>query len=177
MLAQASAALAAGDGRTARDRVAALLRSPRLPLDVRVDCWLITTGAELADNNPDRAHQALLRALRAAKPERLRRSLLEAPAPVRRLLREEPALAERHAWLGTAEAAPPTATAPVFEALTAREGEVLGYLSQLRSTEEIAQAMFVSVNTVRTHIRGVLRKLAATRRGEAIRRARELGLI
>ncbi|MET8153563.1 LuxR C-terminal-related transcriptional regulator [Actinoplanes sp. NPDC049668] len=176
-LAEASAALAAGDDRAARDRVTALMRSPRLPLDVRVDCWLIATGAELAGNNPDRARQALQRALRAAKPERLRRPLLEAPARVRRMLREEPALAERHAWFGTAEAAPPTATAPVFEALTAREREVLGHLSQLRSTEEIAQAMFVSVNTVRTHIRGVLRKLAATRRSEAIRRARELGLI
>jgi LuxR family maltose regulon positive regulatory protein len=37
--------------------------------------------------------------------------------------------------------------------------------------------MFVSVNTVKTHIRGVLRKLAATRRNEAVRRARQLGLV
>jgi LuxR family maltose regulon positive regulatory protein len=35
----------------------------------------------------------------------------------------------------------------------------------------------VSVNTVKTHIRGILRKLSANRRNDAIRRARELGLL
>jgi LuxR family maltose regulon positive regulatory protein len=67
--------------------------------------------------------------------------------------------------------------APVLEPLTAKETEVLRYLAALLSTEEIARTMFVSVNTVKTHIRGVLRKLAASRRNEAIRRARELGLV
>jgi LuxR family maltose regulon positive regulatory protein len=37
--------------------------------------------------------------------------------------------------------------------------------------------MFISVNTVRTHIRSILRKLASTRRNQAVRRARELQLI
>jgi LuxR family maltose regulon positive regulatory protein len=37
--------------------------------------------------------------------------------------------------------------------------------------------MFVSVNTVKTHIRSILRKLSVNRRNDAIRRARELGLL
>ncbi len=37
--------------------------------------------------------------------------------------------------------------------------------------------MFISVNTVRTHVRHILEKLAATRRNEAVRRARELGVV
>jgi LuxR family maltose regulon positive regulatory protein len=37
--------------------------------------------------------------------------------------------------------------------------------------------MYVSVNTVRTHIRNILRKLAVSRRNEAVRRARALSLI
>ena len=37
--------------------------------------------------------------------------------------------------------------------------------------------MFVSVNTIRTHVRSILRKLAVSRRNEAIRRGRALGLI
>jgi LuxR family maltose regulon positive regulatory protein len=45
------------------------------------------------------------------------------------------------------------------------------------TTEEIAQTMFVSVNTVRTHVRSILRKLSVSRRNDAVRRARELGLI
>jgi LuxR family maltose regulon positive regulatory protein len=37
--------------------------------------------------------------------------------------------------------------------------------------------MFVSKNTVRTHIRSILRKLGVTRRNVAVRRARELDLL
>ncbi len=65
----------------------------------------------------------------------------------------------------------------VIERLTAKELEVLAHLSQLLSTEETAAAMFISVNTIRTHVRSILRKLAVSRRNEAIRRGRALGLI
>jgi LuxR family maltose regulon positive regulatory protein len=54
---------------------------------------------------------------------------------------------------------------------------VLVHLAELLPTEEIAGRMFVSVNTVKTHIRAILRKLAAERRNEAVRRAKELGLV
>jgi LuxR family transcriptional regulator, maltose regulon positive regulatory protein len=37
--------------------------------------------------------------------------------------------------------------------------------------------MYVSVNTVRSHVRSILRKLSASRRNEAVRRAWELGLL
>jgi len=40
-----------------------------------------------------------------------------------------------------------------------------------------ASGMFVSVNTVKTHVRSILRKPSAERRKEAVRRARELDLI
>ncbi len=65
----------------------------------------------------------------------------------------------------------------IIQPLTERELEVLTYLDQLLPTEEIAARMFVSVNTVKTHVRAVLRKLAAERRNDAVRRARELGLV
>jgi LuxR family maltose regulon positive regulatory protein len=61
--------------------------------------------------------------------------------------------------------------------LTEKEQEVLGHLASLLSTDEIARKMFVLVNTVKSHVRGILRKLSAARRNEAIRRARDLGLI
>ena len=67
--------------------------------------------------------------------------------------------------------------APVVEPLTAKETEVLGHLAELLTTEEIADTMVVSVNTVRTHVRNILRKLAVTRRHEAVRRAWQLGLL
>jgi LuxR family maltose regulon positive regulatory protein len=65
----------------------------------------------------------------------------------------------------------------IFERLTDKEREVLGHLSELLTTQEIATEMYISVNTVRTHVRNILRKLAASRRSEAVRRARALDLI
>ncbi len=54
---------------------------------------------------------------------------------------------------------------------------MLGWLAELLTTEEIAERMFVSVNTVRTHIRGILRKLGVNRRNAAVRKARTLRLL
>lgn len=65
----------------------------------------------------------------------------------------------------------------MVEPLTPREQEVLEHLAELLPTAEIALSMFVSVNTVRTHIRSILRKLGVSRRHEAVRRAWQLGLL
>jgi LuxR family maltose regulon positive regulatory protein len=126
---------------------------------------------------------ALLHALGAAEVERLRRPVRDAPPRLLRFLRQDRRLCERHGWLGPAVLADPAdhagsrPSAVIVEPLTARETEVLTHLAALCSTEEIARSMYLSVNTVKTHVRGVLRKLAASRRNEAVRRARELGLI
>ena len=69
------------------------------------------------------------------------------------------------------------AAAPIVNPLTKKEREVLGYLAELLTTDEIASAMFVSVNTVRSHVRSILRKLSVARRNEAVRRAWELNLL
>ena len=65
----------------------------------------------------------------------------------------------------------------MVEPLTEREREVLRHVSGLLSTAEVASEMYISVNTVKTHLKHIYRKLAATRRGEAVRRARQLELI
>ncbi|WP_007025384.1 helix-turn-helix transcriptional regulator, partial [Saccharomonospora iraqiensis] len=78
----------------------------------------------------------------------------------------------------TGHAGPPGQQPPeLLQPLTARERDVLGHLEELLTTAEIAERMFVSVNTVRTHIRGILRKLNVNRRNAAVRKARELGLL
>jgi LuxR family maltose regulon positive regulatory protein len=66
---------------------------------------------------------------------------------------------------------------PPTQELSERESEVLQHLAEMLSTAEIAAAMFISVNTVRTHIRSILRKLGVTRRNQAVRRARDLRLL
>ncbi|WP_190079904.1 LuxR C-terminal-related transcriptional regulator [Streptomyces longisporoflavus] len=63
------------------------------------------------------------------------------------------------------------------ERLSARERDVLGRLAQMMTTEEIAEELYLSVNTVKTHLKSVYRKLAVTRRSAAVRRARELQIL
>lgn len=66
---------------------------------------------------------------------------------------------------------------PVVEELSGRERDVLVRLAQMMSTQEIAADLYVSVNTVKTHLKSAYRKLSVNRRNEAVRRARELGLL
>jgi PAS domain S-box-containing protein len=61
--------------------------------------------------------------------------------------------------------------------LTPRQAEVLRHLAAGCSTEQIAKYMGLSVETVRNHIRAVLRKLSAHSRLEAVANARKLGLL
>lgn len=146
----------------------------------RVDGWLRTAAEQLDLGRSELATRSLDRALTLAAPENLRRPIVQAPLRLRRLIRQNPELTRRHGWLGPDATGIPNddrSTPTLVEPLTNREREVLHHLAALLSTEEIAQAMFVSVNTVKTHIRGVLRKLSAARRNDAIRRAREIGLL
>jgi LuxR family maltose regulon positive regulatory protein len=160
-------------------------------LTARVDGWLLEAWRRLLNGEEAGAARALDRSLRLAAPERLRRPFREAPQDVRQLLRRHEDLTRQHSWLGPDVAgtgpfprqrdqlAGPGkgAATLVVEPLTQKEREVLGHLAELMTTEEIAAAMFVSVNTVRTHVRNILRKLSASRRNEAVRRARELHII
>lgn len=61
--------------------------------------------------------------------------------------------------------------------ISARELAVLQHLSAGRSNKEIAAALHVSPNTVKTHVARLFEKLDARRRTEAIARARQLGLL
>jgi len=63
------------------------------------------------------------------------------------------------------------------EPLTQRELTILRFLGTSMSIMEIADELCLSVNTVKTHIAAIYRKLPAGRRREAVLRARELELI
>ncbi|MFB7501681.1 helix-turn-helix transcriptional regulator [Streptomyces sp. NPDC056161] len=78
---------------------------------------------------------------------------------------------------GLAPHGPDLRSAPVVEELSPRERDVLGRLAQLMSTEEIAADLYVSINTVKTHLKSAYRKLSVNRRADAVRRARERGLL
>ncbi|RED96581.1 helix-turn-helix transcriptional regulator [Marinoscillum furvescens] len=61
--------------------------------------------------------------------------------------------------------------------LSERELEVLALLCAGHSNQEIADKLFVSLNTVKTHLSNIYQKLHVTRRTQAVQKARELGIV
>jgi LuxR family maltose regulon positive regulatory protein len=179
----AHAWLAAGDQQSARRALNPV--GPGFPqLDVAL------AEARLSYTAGDGAHgrRCLERALRLAKPEQVRLPFVMERAWLRQVLRHDPELVQPYReLLGPSVIAPGTVSVKVLpaapaapmvvERLSAREREVLTHASGMLSTAEIAAEMFLSVNTVKTHFRSIYRKLSATHRNEAVRRARQLELI
>ncbi len=127
------------------------------------------------------ADASIERALALAEPDGI--MLPFVVTPVRELLERHRGHRTAHAALLStildvlASASPPADVPPLLEPLSDAERRVLCYLpSNLRSSE-IAAELFVSSNTVRTHLRHIYAKLDAHSRTEAVARARRLGLL
>jgi LuxR family maltose regulon positive regulatory protein len=69
---------------------------------------------------------------------------------------------------------PPTHSRELVEQLTDRERDVLRYLPSRLTVREIANELYVSVNTLKFHLKVIYRKLGVTSRAEAAAKAREL---
>ena len=67
--------------------------------------------------------------------------------------------------------------ASLAEPLTKREAEILTLMATVVSPQEMAGELFVSMVTIRTHIRNIYAKLDVHSRFEAVQRAKELGLL
>jgi LuxR family maltose regulon positive regulatory protein len=184
----AHATAAAGDSESARHALAALVAADSgAPDRVRLQAWLM--DAQLSYTNGDIAHsrRSLASALRLAEREQLRLPFVAERRWLRPLLRHDPELAAAHRRvlapaLGHEQLPPPgrapdQATVLVVEQLTERECEVLMHLSGMLTTAEVATEMYISVNTVKTHVKNIYRKLATDHRSGAVRRARQLKLI
>jgi LuxR family maltose regulon positive regulatory protein len=70
-----------------------------------------------------------------------------------------------------------TTMTPPLEPLTRREQAILRYLPTSLTTREMAAELFISANTVKTHLRNIYRKLDVEHRRDAVVRARELCLL
>ncbi len=61
--------------------------------------------------------------------------------------------------------------------ISEREREVLALLASRHSNQEIADRLFISPNTVKTHLNNLYQKLEVSRRGQAVDKARSLQLV
>ncbi|MGH3322470.1 MAG: LuxR C-terminal-related transcriptional regulator [Streptosporangiaceae bacterium] len=143
-----------------------------------IDAWLLE--ATLAGQSGDayRAHEALRAALALAAPRRALRPFVDAGRPMRDLLAAGVGRFGRHERFAAdvLAALQPDPVGPI-DPLTERELELFAELPAMRTVDEIAAALYVSVNTVKTHLRGIYRKLGVTTRRDAVAAARRCGLL
>lgn len=133
--------------------------------------------------DPRAAERSLERALEVAEPEGLVLPFILVPA--RELLEHLPRHRTAHpTFVQTildvvAGSAPRQGgpTAGLVDELSDAELRVVRYLPSNLRAPEIAAELFVSTNTIRTHLRHIYAKLGAHGRADAVARARELGLI
>ncbi len=126
---------------------------------------------------------SLERALELAEPEGL--VLPFAITPVEDLLREHPGHSSAHPTfvaeildvLGGGSPRRRGKAGPPLDELSEAELRVVRYLPTNLRAPEIAAELFVSTNTVRTHLRHIYAKLGAHGRAEAVARARDLHLL
>jgi LuxR family maltose regulon positive regulatory protein len=146
--------------------------------------FLLAAIAREALGDSHAAASALERALDLAERDGAMQVFLLNPAPV---------LLERHARQGTGHASliadilsvlagrqlgpQPATPQPPLEPLSDSEIRVLRYLPTNLTGPEIAGELYVSLNTIRTHLRHLYTKLGTHRRADTVARARALGLL
>jgi LuxR family maltose regulon positive regulatory protein len=150
-----------------------------------IELRALAAVAEHQRGDDEAALELVEQALKLAEPEGEREMLLEVGAPLRELLARRIRGGTSHRALAgdLVDALDPDSSrngddgALLLDPLSDREQAVLSYLPTVMSKAEIAAEMFVSVNTVKTHMKSIYRKLDVTSRAEAVRRARLLHLV
>lgn len=155
---------------------------------VLVEAWSIKAIALDVQHDEEGAADAMERALDLAEPRGYRRPLLDGGLRSALLLRRLVRRGTAHRALveellatieGTTQSGRGREVAPlaISEPLSERELVVLRYMPTSMPYAEVASELFVSVNTVKTHVRHVYRKLDVDSRRDAVARAIELRIL
>ncbi len=173
-----------GAAAQARKVLAPWMMSPPACLVARVEVAALgaATAAQLGDEAAARDSAEL--ALALAAPQQIRRPFLDCPSALAATLASLVELGVPHSdfALDLLERArvtsiPQQAEHHLVEPLSERELEVLRYLRTRLSKAEIASQLFVSENTIRTHVKSIYRKLDASDRQHALTRAHDFKLL
>jgi len=149
----------------------------------QVEAFLLEAIARDALGDAAAADRTLERALDLAETDGVLLWFLLHPVPglLQRHVRQRTAhpalIADILSLLAGNRPAPPTGPPPPMEPLSDSEIRVLRYLPTHLSAPQIASELYISHNTVRTHMRHLYAKLGTHRRFEAVERARALGLL
>ncbi|MGH3276976.1 MAG: LuxR C-terminal-related transcriptional regulator [Streptosporangiaceae bacterium] len=188
-LCRARLLLASGDDKGALEAIDSCLTGtdPDVTLRDRIGALLIAAVARRRLSQVIEATQAIEQALLLAEPEGAYRVFLDCGPAVRSAMTVLVAPTSRCAGfagrvLERFDAQPPRpargAGAPSGGLpLTSSELAVLRFLPSHMTNQEIAEALFLSINTVKTHLRSAYRKLGVASRRAAIARARRLDLL
>jgi LuxR family transcriptional regulator, maltose regulon positive regulatory protein len=185
-VAEAVIDLAEGSPREALAVLAPALERDEAPVRLswpRIQALLCDAVAREQLGDARAAADSLERALELAAPERIVLPFVLPPA--RELVMHHPRhrtahpelLAAIQGVLAGCSAPRRGQTAPPLDELSPAELRVLSYLPSDLTAGEIASELYLSANTVRTHLRHIYAKLDAHTRRQAIVRARELGLL
>lgn len=145
-----------------------------------IDVLLLRAAASYDLDNAASADVALDRALHLAASNDSRISfVLVSAVSMQRMLeraadRSQPLSV--HELLDEMRVAHGTAITGSLEPLSERELDVAQHLFEDKTVSQIASDLYISSNTVKTHVRSIYRKLSANNRRDAIRRVKELGL-
>lgn len=130
------------------------------------------------------AEQALERALELAQQDDVVIAFTVDPVPalLERYVRSQSShaalISEVFRLLGRGgSVAPPSGSEGLLEPLTEGEARVLRYLPSNLSKREIADELYVSLHTIKTHMKHIYAKLDAHNRREAVQHAREYGVL
>ena len=155
-----------------------------------VKALALTSVAHYMQGELSQAMTVLEHALRLAEPEGYVRTFVDEGEPMIQLLRHAAShgIAPQYVSMLLAVCEPPEQaeagqvptypqTQPLIEPLSERELQVLRLLTTRLSSREMAQELFISRDTVRSHIKSIYGKMNVHSRQEAVQRAEELGLL
>jgi len=155
-------------------------------IHIAIQGYVILAKAFATQGNIAQALIPLDEALRLAEPEGYLSTFVDEGDPIRRLLSKLPAESKRKAYADTILAGfggegEPSARQKtpggLFDLLSDREREVLRLMADGLSNQDIAENLFISISTVKTHVGNIFNKLGVNSRTQAIARAETLGLL
>jgi LuxR family transcriptional regulator, maltose regulon positive regulatory protein len=172
----------AGSTEAARGELETILRGEAPCHLPTTEAMALVLAAELEHRrgHAARAHQRLVEALRVAEPIELVRPFLDSDAARELLLAGRGRFGHHEPFVQHVTTAASSGASPdghETDRLTPGELAVLRELPSLLSLREIADERCVSINTVKTHLRAIYRKLDVTGRREAVAAARRRGLL